>query len=413
MNFLFGGIGRTLSHSGYFLLWWGNGTNTTGRWLFKVSLGWLTWQLTESPAWLGIVAFADTFPMVIMTIIAGAWADRFGNLYLLRLSQMLVTVGGGITAILALTGILDIFYIVLLSAFVGTAEAMTIPPRMSYIHHLVPKKDLAAAIALNSTTYNISRFLGPALFGLLFQTVSVPVIIAIAASMFFIFYLTLFFQAPEPRENYSKKKTKILADLIEGFRYSHSNKGIFFLLFILLITSLLMRPYIDLVPGISDQIFDMGAEGLSIILSSTGLGATIGGFLIAHRGKSEGLTQIFTWSLLISAVAMLFFLISGNIWLGSILIAIVGMTVVATSITAQTLIQNTVEQRIRGRVISITAVLSWGLPAVGAAVMGWIAEFIGISYTLAIGAILTILIWFWGHNAGKRYATVLEKEDKE
>ncbi|MFP6711053.1 MAG: MFS transporter [Rhodospirillales bacterium] len=86
-NSFFGGIGRALSHPGYRLMWWSNGINTTGRWLFKVSLGWLTWELTGSPAWLGIVAFADTFPMVIMTIIAGAWADRFGHLRLIRLPR--------------------------------------------------------------------------------------------------------------------------------------------------------------------------------------------------------------------------------------------------------------------------------------------------------------------------------------
>jgi len=407
-NSLFGGIGQALSHPGYRLLWWSNGTNTTGRWLFKVSLGWLTWELTGSPAWLGIVAFADTFPMVIMTIIAGAWSDRLGYLKLLRLSQMLVAIGGIVTAILALTGSLDIFFIVSLSVFVGIGEAITIPPRMSYVHHLVPKKDLSAAIALNSTTYNVTRFFGPALFGILFQIVNVPIIIAIAACMFSVFYITLFFQQPEKRKQPEQEKTKIIRDLLEGFKYAYSHKGIFFLLFLLSVTALLIRPYIDLVPGISDEIFNRGAKGLSILLSATGLGAAIGGFWLARRGKTEGLTQVFTWSLLISAVTMLLFIVSGNLWVGSILIAVVGMTVVAGSITAQTLIQNTVERRIRGRIISITAVLSWGLPAIGAAMMGWIAEFMGISVTLAMGAILTGLIWLWGHNTGKRIATTLE-----
>ena len=129
--------------------------------------------------------------MVIMTIIAGAWSDRLGYLKLLRLSQMLVAIGGIVTAILALTGSLDIFFIVSLSVFVGIGEAITIPPRMSYVHHLVPKKDLSAAIALNSTTYNVTRFFGPALFGILFQIVNVPIIIAIAAWMFSVFYIII------------------------------------------------------------------------------------------------------------------------------------------------------------------------------------------------------------------------------
>ena len=186
-NNVFGGIARALSHSGYRLLWWSNGTNTVGRWIFKVSVGWLTWEMTGSTAWLGIVAFADTFPMVIMTIIAGVWADRIGYLRLMKYSQLILVIGGFITATLALVGALNVELIIILCVIVGSAEAMTIPARMSFVHNLVPKSDLSAAIALNSTTYNVARFLGPALFGILIQFIDISFIILVSAIMFFIF----------------------------------------------------------------------------------------------------------------------------------------------------------------------------------------------------------------------------------
>ena len=410
-NSFYGGIGRALSHPGYCLLWWSNGTNTTGRWLFKVSLGWLTWELTGSPAWLGFVAFADTFPMIFMTIIAGAWADRIGYLRIMKIGQALVVVGGIITAILALSSLLNIYFIVVLSVVVGAAEAMTVPSRMSFVHHLVPKADLSAAIALNSATYNLARFLGPALFGGLIQFTSIPIILSISAGMFSIFYIALFFQKADKRGNIENDKTQLMGELLEGFRYAYSNSGIFFLLFLLSVTAILMRPYIDLVPGISDQIFGMGAEGVSILLSATGLGAMVGGIWLARRGSIAGLTKVFTWSLLISALALLLFVVSGNIWFGSVLISIVGMTIVAGSITSQTLIQNTVDPKVRGRVISITAALAWGMPAVGAGLMGWMAEFLGLSVTLASGAVLTLLLWGWGHHASARFENLLESRD--
>ena len=408
VNSLYGGIGRALSHSGYRLLWWSNATSTTGRWLFKVSLGWLTWEMTQSPAWLGIVAFADTFPMLFMAIIAGAWADRIGYLRIIKLGQVFVVVGGISTAILALTGLLNIYLIVMLSVVVGSAEAMTIPSRMSFVHHLVPKADLSPAIALNSATYNFARFLGPALFGGLIQFTNVPIIITISAGMFSVFYVALFFQKADQRDTTLSRKTKLIGELIEGFRYAYSNNGIFFLLLLLSVTAILMRPYIDLVPGISDQIFNMGPEGLSILLSATGLGAMVGGIWLARRGKVEGLTKVFTWSLMISSLALLLFIVSGNIWIGAGLISIVGMTIVAGSITSQTLIQNTVDPQIRGRVISITAVLAWGMPAIGAALMGWLAEFLGFAITLASGAFLTFFLWIWAHSAGNRVEGMLE-----
>ena len=408
VNSFYGGIGRALSHPGYFLLWWSNGINTTGRWLFKVSMGWLTWELTRSPAWLGIVAFADTIPMVFMTIIAGVWSDRVGHLWIMKMSQLLVVAGVIITALLALTGLLNLSLIIALSVIVGTGEAMTIPARMSLVHDLVPKTDLSAAIALNSATYNLARFLGPALFGAFFQFVSVSVIIVISAIMFTIFYIALFFLNANKRVSEKNNQTNLVWELVEGFRYAYANKGIFFLLLLLSVTAIFMRPYIDLAPGISDQLFDMGAEGLSILLSATGVGAMVGGFWLARRGRTEGLTRLFTWSLLISALTMLLFVFSGNIWIGTPLIAIVGMTVVAGSIISQTLIQNTADPSLRGRIISITAVLSWGLPAIGAALMGWIADLLGLQITLAIGAIITLFSWLWGHNASTRLKVTLE-----
>ncbi|MAV86845.1 MAG: hypothetical protein CMM67_01220 [Rhodospirillaceae bacterium] len=409
-NNVFGGIARALSHSGYRLLWWSNGTNTVGRWIFKVSVGWLTWEMTGSTAWLGIVAFADTFPMVIMTIIAGVWADRIGYLRLMKYSQLILVIGGFITATLALVGALNVELIIILCVIVGSAEAMTIPARMSFVHNLVPKSDLSAAIALNSTTYNVARFLGPALFGILIQFIDISFIILVSAIMFFIFYIALFFQENDEIVNSGGNKKRILGDLLDGFRYALSNSGIFFLLFLLCVTAILIRPYIELVPGIADQVFSMGAEGVSIILSSTGLGATVGGVLLARHGKVEGLTSIFTWSLVISAVAMVLFLFSQNIWMSSIFIALVGMTIVAGSITSQTLIQNTAPDQLRARIISITAVLSWGLPAVGAAVMGWVAELIGLTITLLAGSIVTGILWIWAHVERKKYSIILEKQ---
>ena len=200
----------------------------------------------------------------------------------------------------------------------------------------------------------------------------------------------------------------MVRDLIDGFQYSFSHQGISFLLISLSVTALFIRPYIDLLPGVSAQIFDLGAEGLSILLAATGLGAMLGAIWLAQRGRTDGLTKIFTWSLLISAISILLFIISGNIWVGAVLIAIVGFFIVLGAITAQTLIQRAVDSGIRARVISITMVLAWGLPAVGALGMGWRAEVLELPFTLALGGALTVLLWLWAQRIGKQLAPILE-----
>ena len=403
-----GGIGSVLSHRQFFLLWLAHLTNTTGRWMYKVAIGWLTWELTQSTAWLGIVAFADTFPMVLMSIVAGAWADKFGYLPIMRISQAFMVLAGIIISLLAFLGVLQISSILLLTLIIGTSEAITTPARISIVHHLVPKEDLSAAIALNSATYNLARFLGPTIAGVLIIWVSIPYVIALSALTFVIFYVILYLLKPNKVEQAKNENASIISDLIDGFRYAFSHPGISFLLILLSATALLIRPYIDLLPGVSAQLFGLGAEGLSILLAATGLGATIGGVWLARRGRTEGLTKIFTWSLLISAVSIILFVLSENIWIGASLLTVSGFSIVAGAITSQTLIQNSVYPQIRARVISITMVLSWGLPAVGAIFMGWLAEILGLAFTLGLGAMLAVLLWGWAHRNGRQLAPFLE-----
>ena len=405
---LFGGIGRALTHRQYRLLWFSNATNTSGRWMFKVAIGWLTWEMTQSTSWLGVVAFADTFPMVLMSIVAGAWADRFGYLFIMLLSQTVMVIAGMIISTLAFLDSLNIVSIIILTFIVGTSEAVTTPARISLVHRLVPKEDLSAAIALNTATYNLARFLGPTIAGGLIIWVSIPSVIAFAAVTFAIFYCALFFLKTDEPKRQAIDNSNLMQELIDGFGYAFSHSGILFILILLSVTALLIRPYIDLLPAVSAEMFGRGAEGLSILLAATGLGATVGGIWLAQRGRTEGLTAVFTWSLLISAVSILFFILSGNIWFGAVLIMIVGFFVVSGTITGQILIQNAVSPGIRARVIGITAVFSWGLPAVGALGMGWIAELLGLPVTLAVGGVVTVLLWGWAHRTGPQMATDLE-----
>ena len=376
--------------------------------MYKVAIGWWTWELTQSTSWLGVVAFADTFPMVIMSIVAGVWADKYGYLLIIRLSQSVMVAAGFLIAYLALTNELNILWIVVLTIFIGTAEAITAPARISLVHQLVPKTDLSAAIALNSATYNLARFLGPTIAGALIVWVSIPSVIALSAGTFTIYFCALFFITVRHFENQESSNSSMFRDFIDGLKYVRGHSGILFLLFLLAVTALLIRPYIDLLPGVSEKFFSSGAEGLSVLLAATGLGATMSGLWLAQRGRTEGLTGIFALSLIISAVAILFFTISRSIWLGTALAGILGFSIISGAITGQTLIQNAVEATVRARIISLTIMLAWGLPAVGALVMGWIAEYLGLALTLGLGGTLTILLWLWAKTNIKRMALILE-----
>ena len=411
MNFrgLFGGIGQALANPKFRLLWSTNTVNSIGRWQYKFAVSWYTWETTKSPALLGFVAFADTVPLVFMTVIAGAWTDRYSTMLIMRMSQSIMVAAGILISIFALTGSLNIIYIIVLSFVIGAAEAVTVPARLSVVHQLVPRDQLSSAIALGSASFNLARFIGPAMAGIVIQVFDVPMTIAIATGMFLVFYFGLLALGPEENvQNESPLPNSILKDLMAGFSYVLSHPGITFLVFVLSLTALLIRPYIDLLAGVSDQVFGEDVAGFSILLSATALGALLGGLWLARRGRTEGLTSVFTWCLIVSAAAQFLLVLSPTIWIGAVMAFLTGMFVVSGSIASQALIQNSVAPEVRGRVISITAVLAWGVPAVGALAMGWIAEYIGLRMTLGSAAVLSALLWLWARGAGRCYAGQLE-----
>lgn len=408
MTGMFGGISRALSHREYRRFWAGNFISTIGRWMYRMSVGWLTWELTASTSWLGIVAFAEIFPTLLLSFIAGAIADRIGYGRVMRACQVLITIVVIAFAALILSGWVTIELVVALTMCYGSLEALSTPARMSVVHALVPTRDLSAAVALGSTTFNGARFLGPAIAGLLISVLSTGVVMSICAVMFFQFYIVLIFLRINEAGRDRKMSFELIGDMKHGLIYVLGHRGIRYLMLLLAITGLLIRPFMELLPGFSAQVFGHGAEGMSILLSSIGFGAIFSGLWLAQRGETRGLTHLVTISLMISALALLLFSMTGHIWLGAALLVVLGYFMLLSGIGAQTLIQNVVEPAMRARVLSLFVLISWGLPALGAVAMGWLAEYIGLQEVVGGGAVLTLGAWLWARRESPAMAAGLE-----
>lgn len=374
----------------------------------RVAVGWLTWEMTGSTFWLGVVAFADTFPMVVFSLIGGAVADRIGYLRIIRITQFTVGVTALLFGILVATGNINIFLIVILTAVIGSVEALSAPARLAIVHSMVPKADLSAAIALGSTTFNAARMIGPAAAGLLIPIIGIPAVILLSALTFFQLWVVML---RTRLENVSARSTggkNIIREIADSVGYVWRDAGIYFLMLMLGVTALLIRPYIDMLPGVSEKMFESDVTGLSILLSATGLGGFLAGFFLAYRGRTEGLTRLVTFSLLVQASAMVLFTFIGNIWLAAAAIVAVGFYILIGGVSSQTLIQNAVDSSMRARVMSLFIIISWGIPAVGALIMGWLATFVGLPTTLAGGGILAIAIWLLIFRRGPKVAERLE-----
>jgi MFS family permease len=411
MAAMFGGIGRALSHREYRRFWAANAISTIGRWMYRMSVGWLTWELTGSTSWLGIVAFAEIFPTVLLSFIAGAIADRIGYGRVMRSCQLLNTIVVAVFAGLILGGAITIELVLVLTITYGILEALSTPARMSVVHTLVPQRDLSPAVALGSTSFNAARFLGPAIAGLLITYFSIGVVISICAVAFAQFYIVLIFLRIDETGRDRKMSLELFGDMKRGLAYVLGDRGIRFLMLLLAATGLLIRPFMELLPGFSDQVFGRGPEGMSILLSSIGLGAVFSGLWLAQRGETRGLTRLVTVSMMVCALALLLFSLASNLWLGAGFLLVLGFFMLLAGVGSQTLIQNVVESHMRARVLSLFVLISWGLPALGAITMGWLAEYIGLQEVVGGGAALVLVVWLWARRGVSGMAAGLERID--
>lgn len=411
LSSLFGGVGQALRHPVYRTYMAGHTLAAVGRWMKRTAVGWLAWELTNSTSWLGVVAFADLSSMMVFVILSGAIADRLGLMRIVKLSQVLSGLIAILFAALILTDAITIEVVVVLSLFFGAAEALSQPARLAVVNAMVPREDLSAAIALNAAAFNASRIVGPALAGALIIWTNTGAVIALCAMIFFTFYLLLRTIRIAEVASGQELSLELFVDIWRGFQYVRDHSGIRYLMILMVVVSLFLRPAIELMPGISGQVFDAGPAGLSLLLGAIGAGALVASLWLARRGEMAGLTNMVTFSICGGGVALMLAMVSGRLWAAVAFFAVVGAFMLIGNVGAQSLIQNAVDPRVRARVLSLFIVFAHGVPAIGAVIAGWIASRAGLEATIACGALAMVLVWLWARPRAGNLEPVLERSE--
>src|SRR5690348_17319931 len=289
----FGNVVRALSIRNYRVYTLGNATSLIGIWLQRVTVGWLAWRLTHSGTWLGLVAFADLAPVVFLSPIAGALADRRDRIWVIRMTQIVSISQAILLAVLTYTDLITIWPLFLLTLMLGSANAVAQPARLALIPNLVDRESLPSAVAINSIVFNNARFIGPAVAGVAIAQGSVSLSFALNALAYIVFSLTLsrFVLTPE-RGDGGGGKRRMLSATLEGYLYAMKHPGIGPMLGMFAISSVICRGFIEMLPGFADSVFHRGPQGLAWMVATAGLGAMVGGSWMAWRSGIEGLTNL-------------------------------------------------------------------------------------------------------------------------
>ncbi|MGB8980668.1 MAG: MFS transporter [Anaerolineales bacterium] len=400
-----------LRYRNFRLLWSGMIVSNMGTWMQNVANGWLVLQLTDSPLWLGLLGFSFAVPMILIPPFAGAVVDRVHRVRLLFFTQSMQLLNALALALLAWSGNVQVWHI-LLNAFLGAVLlAFDNPARQALFPDLVAPRDLLNALSLNSATYTGAALIGPALGGILLEPLG-------AGTLFFfnsLSYLAVIFALAAMREVRTHSGGKIGSlgsSFLSGLAYAWSHRLILALLALSAVGAIFGRSYQNLLPAFSRDIWHAGAQGYGLLLAAAGAGALIGAFSLASFRQIPHQGALMLTSGLLFSIALILFSISPSFILGLILLLVAGVTSTVFSTVIATFIQLSVPNELRGRVMSLYTVTLIGLPSLGAMGSGAVAEWLGgvegAPHAVLIGAailgviLLFVIPMFWKRDLPQR-----------
>jgi MFS family permease len=374
------------------LLWLGSVAVNVGWWMHSVAMGWLIYNLTTSASWLGRIGFAQSVPTLLLGLIGGALIEHADRRRVLYGSALVLTLAASILAILTLTEVVEIWMIIVVSLVSGTGTALFMPVYQALIPALVPGTHLMNAISLNSISFNAARVVGPIVAGFVMSWAGLGWCFALNA----VGALTMVFlgRAIEVPRREVGVRPPLGRALLAGLDYARRHPVIRALLFLCVIMSLFGFPYVVLMPAFAHDVLALEARGFTLLFSAVGVGAVAGGVALARMGdmRRKGLLVLGS----AAAFGMLLVLLGRThaFVSAAVTLAVLGFAMIASVASLNTVLQTTVKEDMRARVMSMLTVALFGLPSIGAWVLGAIADRAGIpvAYTLGGSAVAATAI---------------------
>ncbi len=389
------GMFRALSHRNFRLFLTGAFLSNVGTWMQAVAQGWLVLHLTNSPFWLGLDAFMATSPAFIFTLLGGVFADLIDRRRLLIFTQ----VGAGIAALslatLVATDVVNRWMVLGFSFVTGCCMALASPSYLAMTYDLVGREDLANAIALNSTQFQLSRVIGPALAGVAFRVFGLAGCFFANGLSFIAVVASLWMVKPKysnTAPHSVKDRRALWRDLIEGFRYVRNRPRVSSLLLLAGVNSLFGAPYFSMVPIFARDIFKLGETGLALMMGTAGGGAFMGALLVAYLGDFRRKGWVVLGGAMAFGLCITGFALSSHLIMSLLFLFGLGFSLVLSVALTNTLLQKLVTDQMRGRVMSMFILSFMGTMPVGSILAGAASNRFGPQLTLAVGGFIVTMM---------------------
>jgi len=350
-------------------------------------MSWLVYRLTGSAFLLGVVGFTSQIPTFLLAPVAGVLADRWNRRRLLIITQALAMFQAALLASVVLSGIVQVWHLIVLSLLLGVVNAFDIPIRQSFVVELVShREDLGNAIALNSSMVNGARLIGPTIAGLLVASVGEGVCFILNSVSYLAVLLALVAMRIDSGTHRRQQGRHMYHELREGVIYAFGFGPIRSILLLVALVSLTGMPYTVLVPVFAQKILHGGAHTFGFLMTAGGCGALAGTVYLASRRSVLGLGRLIVLATVFFATGMAAFALSSNIILSLLALVVTGFGAMTLVASCNTILQTILEEDKRGRVMSFFTVAFMGMAPFGSFGAGVMADIIGPRETLLLGA---------------------------
>lgn len=362
----------------------GNSVSVIGLWIQRLAFGWQAWQLSESPLVVGLVAAAQFFPLFLLTPFFGVIVDRIRRKQAAIVMHVIMTVISTVLAVLTVQGAITIEWLLVLALANGIAYSAYSPIRLSLIPELVEPAQFPSAVAINSIVFNASRFIGPGIAGSIVALYGVGFAYAVNAVTYLPIIAALLYIKPFATTPAAATSGNYVDQLLEGIRYTRDHPSIRRVILLAGVSTFFGRGIIEIFPALVALIFGGGSAQLAAIMASAGAGAIAASVMFSILRSHHRLPAMVLIGAVGVGMSMFLYANVGQIMSGLIVTTLLGFFATMVSIGSQSEMQIKVDNKLRGRVMSLWTLVIIGGPAIGSIVAGALVRDLGSTWTLLL-----------------------------
>ncbi len=377
----------------------------------NVAQSWLVWHVSRSPVAIGVVAFFDTLPRLLVGAVGGAIADRFDRRRVLMITQALAMIQAITYWLLVQFDVIQLWHIAALAFFLGVVNTINQTARQSLVNSLVPRDELLNAIGLQSSVFNFSKILGPSVGGVIIAYIGIAGCFLVNA-ISFIYLLFNLYQMDLPTWEKRSDEKSMWTDVKEGFSYLSGNRRLLYIVGLSYVVATFVAPYNRFVPIFATNVLHVGASGFGLLMSAPGVGATVAALVLASVNKLRVGVRSICACQLGFALSIGLFAFSHQFLLSFLFLAMVGFCQIAGRALSNTAIQTSTPDNLLGRVLSIFF-MDRGLWSLGSMLIGALGAVIGMDWTFALCGAICAITAVAVMSISRKYRAEIARRDTE